>query len=921
MSPRPSAVASAPSRVGRRGARPPSPGAAPEAQLPSWARRGRLAARLGFGAALAMATAQWCQDFYRHFAHTKSFSLWLLVSFGLVGALAAWRPRGIGAEGPREARWFRLALLATVATWALSLTAAVNVGKGLEEWTKIVPIFAVAWWAAQRPLAWRRDTPWALGLMFCTTAVVLVLGLLQWDRVQTRFPADIQVFFRDVMGLLRHDRMLATLGNANSAAAFYSSALALMAGVLTWDRVAWRPWAALAAMVALGLLLWKTPWFVSIPLLILLCVAAGWIGLRARDHSLRWRLLAVLLGACLIFALMATNSRGGKVSAAAGLAAAIVMWVGWHRRLNRWVTWGATALMLITLVAWVIWLGWLAGATIEQVLAFDQWAAELWQRVMSALGLPAGKHSFQDRLWIWQSAAQMVRDYPWLGVGYSNFPVIYPLYTVPLYYDLWPPTALITTEEAHSGHINIAVETGIVGSIPWAAVLLIAWFGAMRRLRWASEGDEASRAVLIWFAPAMALVAHMAVDKFMVYPASLTLLMWCLGQMVRPRAGMAEPAEARAANRRWASAVWAVGMAVAVVAAFPSMQLAMASHALAEGRLFGEQARDVHEALRQVTSPAQRSRYAALFREVSRQAELALERCRTRAPWEIDAWTRSLDFRTVTRGIGEDPLTNQWLRQAILVSPNYYPVQRNLATLLADRWQSAGRPADSPLLDQALRLLDHALRLRPNDINSLFQAAQVLEMAGHLASAEARLEELLAIPGLDHYVPEVALEARNDLARLHSLRGASDQAVGLLESALERAEGTEAISLWVRIAVSQIAAGHVGAAWRDLAARIEGISPREAEQLLARLEDPRAIQPTAYSLAIVGLLATGQGEQAAALVTPRAGSDASLTDWLFAAVVARMVSEDLARDVLASAEAAFPGEAAVASAEAELLGG
>ena len=112
--------------------------------------------------------------------------------------------------------------------------------------------------------------------------------------------------------------------------------------------------------------------------------------------------------------------------------------------------------------------------------------SNLWARVFSEHG---GK-SFIERLYIWQSAARMVRDHPVTGIGWAQFPLVYPSYTWPEYYDNWGPTDLITTEEAHSGHLNLTVETGLLGAAAWMLLLGTAWFGAIRRMRWASAGDR-----------------------------------------------------------------------------------------------------------------------------------------------------------------------------------------------------------------------------------------------------------------------------------------------------------------------------------------------------------------------------------------------------------------------------------------------
>jgi tetratricopeptide (TPR) repeat protein len=908
-------------------------------------RVARLASRLAFLTALLMASALWCQSFYRHFANSKSLALWILVSFGIVGAVAARRTGPLAPQRWDVMRLFRAALLISPLIWGVSLLGAADVGHGLEEYTRIVPIFAVGWWCSQRPLSWRRDTPRALGVMFLTTAVVLVLGVLQWQVFQRTqlSPATVQMLNR--WGLLSHDRMLSTLGNANSGAAFYSSAFAIMMGCLCWDRVAWRPFAAIALTLLTAVVLSRNSDFFTPLILIAYPMAIIGTGLVAKDRSLWWRLLACGLGAGMLYALLATDSRSGRVSTAAGLVAALVVWLGTRRDLDRPVRWAANLGFAVTVVVFVVGLAWLRAASISEVRGFNTWLSDRWQSFMHAIHIDAGKSSFLDRLYIWKGASEMVHDYPVLGVGWGQFPVIYPKYTLPEYYALWPVNQLITTEEAHSGHLNIATETGLPGAAAWLALFVIAWVAAMQRMRWAAEGpatelrddepsratfawfaaargDESSRATLIWFAPAVALATHMGIDKFLAYPASLTLLLWSLGQMVRPRT---VPAVAPPPRRRVLT-VGLIGLAVATVAAIPSLQLGAGSNALARGRLQAEQASDIVEYIESVSRSSNQSQMYQLSvraRTLIQTANRSLADARRHAPWEIDSWTRSLDFLTVQNRF-ESPGSEaeRWLRTAIMVSPNYYPVQRNMGMLLVARWKqqlAAGREPDPELLDLAQRLYQQTFALRPGDLSTLFQMAELLSARGEKASAETYYAEFLATPNIDNTGLGMADEARSDLARLLAERGENERALELLDAAMVRAFGLDPMSLWVRAALCEVNLGRFGAAWRHLAERVRAVSTTEIERRISLLQQ-RPREPGDVALMMVCLLALGQGREAVALVTPPADMESQVTDWLFAAVVARIASEDLARGLLASAEARFPGNPLVASAESELLG-
>jgi hypothetical protein len=149
-------------------------------------------------------------------------------------------------EGPehREARLFRFAILLVGVSWFASLLVAINVGHGYEFLLRVVPILPIGWWAAQRPLSWRRDIARLLGLMVVVTGIVIALGYMQYDEVQAKpgfwgmfgsTEREAQQTF-SFLHLLTHDRLLATLGNANSAASFFVGSLILMMAIALMDR-------------------------------------------------------------------------------------------------------------------------------------------------------------------------------------------------------------------------------------------------------------------------------------------------------------------------------------------------------------------------------------------------------------------------------------------------------------------------------------------------------------------------------------------------------------------------------------------------------------------------------------------------------------------------------------------------------------
>jgi len=76
--------------------------------------------------------------------------------------------------------------------------------------------------------------------------------------------------------------------------------------------------------------------------------------------------------------------------------------------------------------------------------------------------------SFGDRIWMWRSAVQMIRDRPWFGAGYGNriFQRMYPDY-------IYPQSSGVIFENAHNLYLQIVVETGFIGLLSFFAILIV----------------------------------------------------------------------------------------------------------------------------------------------------------------------------------------------------------------------------------------------------------------------------------------------------------------------------------------------------------------------------------------------------------------------------------------------------------------
>ena len=95
--------------------------------------------------------------------------------------------------------------------------------------------------------------------------------------------------------------------------------------------------------------------------------------------------------------------------------------------------------------------------------------------------------SAQGRLDAWKAGARMVKSRPLLGVGYDRFADNYPTYVTDAV--IWGKL------EAHNSFVKAAAETGIIGFIPFMAMVVLSFKSAMRvRVRREELADPLERA-------------------------------------------------------------------------------------------------------------------------------------------------------------------------------------------------------------------------------------------------------------------------------------------------------------------------------------------------------------------------------------------------------------------------------------------
>jgi O-antigen ligase len=164
----------------------------------------------------------------------------------------------------------------------------------------------------------------------------------------------------------------------------------------------------------------------------------------------------------LLAGLIATWSRGAWLAAGVGVLTLLLV----SQR-------GAVRDALIATVGVLILLGVAAGV---------RWPA-LIAEARSIMNLEMN----QDRLIIWRAVPKMVVDHPIFGTGFGTFAQAYPRYRV---LDAMDPSQDPTPPFAHNILLNFAAETGLVGSLAFAAGCAV---GILSTWRWLIRSPPPSR--------------------------------------------------------------------------------------------------------------------------------------------------------------------------------------------------------------------------------------------------------------------------------------------------------------------------------------------------------------------------------------------------------------------------------------------
>ncbi|MBI2911628.1 MAG: O-antigen ligase family protein, partial [Chloroflexi bacterium] len=200
---------------------------------------------------------------------------------------------------------------------------------------------------------------------------------------------------------------------------------------------------------------------------------------------------------------------------ASALCLAAVLWLTFSRG-----AWLAVAVSLAAVVLWqgrgkLVALGSAAAGLAVAGLAFT-----------GGLGRVLSGATERQRLWVWESAVQMIRDHPWLGVGLDNF-----LYQYRERYRLPEAWAEPDISHPHNIVLDFWTRLGLPGVIALAWLQLRFWSNALASLRRATE--QRQRILILALMAAMTeTLVHGLVDNsfFLIDLAILFWLIYALAQ-------------------------------------------------------------------------------------------------------------------------------------------------------------------------------------------------------------------------------------------------------------------------------------------------------------------------------------------------------------------------------------------------------
>lgn len=220
--------------------------------------------------------------------------------------------------------------------------------------------------------------------------------------------------------------------------------------------------------------------------------------------------LALFLDRIIPLALALVALAPGRLPRLLAAAALVPMLVAWFYTysLGGWLGLGAAIVVILALISW----RWLVAGGLA--LAGGLAILLIWDplhRITDRFNLSYGTNEM--RIYIWQSALAMIRDYPIFGVGLDRFLYVYPKYMLPqaaLEPNLSHPHNLVLDFWLRLGIMGLLAALTLLGAFFYTGIRLVRIFQQMPQdisVRW-------GRAIAVALIASMAgFVAHGMIDN------------------------------------------------------------------------------------------------------------------------------------------------------------------------------------------------------------------------------------------------------------------------------------------------------------------------------------------------------------------------------------------------------------------------
>lgn len=219
----------------------------------------------------------------------------------------------------------------------------------------------------------------------------------------------------------------------------------------------------------------------------MLIISIGYL-LKIRESRSRfWPIVLIAIGLQL-GALIVSFSRGSWLASMAALFVLCLQLLLQSKKLKP-----VLALLLVTLLV--------GGLVLSQ-------SEPVRRRFVSSFSVASN----QDRIRVWSAAVNMIKANPWVGVGGGNFPVVYSEYKT-------ENGRARSMAFAHNMPLHIAAEFGVLGLLPFAAMI---WIALKRGWRLAGRGDPLVKAL---FAAYVGMIVHDMVDNI-TYGMAIGAMFW-----------------------------------------------------------------------------------------------------------------------------------------------------------------------------------------------------------------------------------------------------------------------------------------------------------------------------------------------------------------------------------------------------------